>query len=65
LRFQEGESARILFLSVSKFCRLTATRSSEWDFLNKAERNDKIAVRDAMYAYFEKYLDPETPPPPT
>jgi hypothetical protein len=33
--------------------------------LNKAERNDKIAVRDALYAYFEKYLDPETPPPPT
>jgi hypothetical protein len=28
--------------------------------LNKAERNDKIAVRDALYAYFEKYLDPET-----
>jgi hypothetical protein len=29
--------------------------------LNKADRNDKIAVRDALYAYFEKYLDPETP----
>jgi hypothetical protein len=33
--------------------------------LNRAERNSKIAVRDALYAYFEKYLDPETPPPPT
>jgi hypothetical protein len=33
--------------------------------LNKAERNDKTAVRDALYAYFEKYLDPETHPPPT
>jgi hypothetical protein len=32
--------------------------------LNKAERNDKTAVRDALYAYFEKYLDPETHPPP-
>jgi hypothetical protein len=33
--------------------------------LNKAERDDKTAVRDALYAYFEKYLDPETPPSPT
>ena len=32
--------------------------------LNKAARNDKAAVRDALYAYFEKYLDPETPPAP-
>jgi len=32
--------------------------------LNKADRNNKIAVRDALYAYFEKHLDPETPPPP-
>ena len=32
-------------------------------FLNKVDRNNKIAVRDALYAYFEKYLDPETPPP--
>jgi hypothetical protein len=29
--------------------------------LNKVARNDKAAVRDALYAYFEKYLDPETP----
>ena len=29
-------------------------------FLNKADRNNKEAVRDALYAYFEKYLDPET-----
>jgi hypothetical protein len=28
--------------------------------LNKVARNDKAAVRDALYAYFEKYLDPET-----
>jgi len=33
--------------------------------LNKAGRNNKIAVRDALYGYFEKYLDPETPSPPT
>jgi hypothetical protein len=26
--------------------------------LNKAERNDKIAVRDALYAFFERHLDP-------
>jgi len=25
--------------------------------LNKADRNRKTAVRDALYAYFEKYLD--------
>ena len=31
--------------------------------LNKADRNDKIAVRDALYAYFERYLDSEAPPP--
>jgi len=30
--------------------------------LNKADRNSKTAVRDALYAYFEKYLDPETQP---
>jgi hypothetical protein len=29
--------------------------------LNKVARNDKKAVRDALYAYFERYLDPETP----
>jgi hypothetical protein len=33
-------------------------------FLNKVARNDKKAVRDALYAYFEKHLDPEIPPPP-
>ena len=32
-------------------------------FLNKVVRNDRAAVRDALYAYFEKYLDPDTPPP--
>ena len=32
-------------------------------FLKKIARNDKAAVRDALYAYFEKYLDPDTPPP--
>jgi hypothetical protein len=33
--------------------------------LNKADRNSKTAVRDALYAYFEKFLDPETPSPTT
>jgi hypothetical protein len=33
--------------------------------LNKADCNSKIAVRDALYAYFEKYFYPETPPPTT
>jgi hypothetical protein len=33
--------------------------------LNKADRNSKIAVRDALYAYFEKYLDPETTATPS
>jgi hypothetical protein len=32
--------------------------------LNKVARNDKAAVRDALYAFFERHLDPETPPPP-
>ena len=31
-------------------------------FLNRVVRNDKAAVRDALYAYFEKYLDPELLP---
>jgi hypothetical protein len=31
--------------------------------LNKAQRNDKKAVRDALYEFFEKHLDPGTPPP--
>jgi hypothetical protein len=35
------------------------------ELLNEAARNDKIAVRDALYAYFEKYLDTETPSAPT
>jgi hypothetical protein len=26
--------------------------------LNKVDRNSKTAVRDALYAYFEKFLDP-------
>jgi hypothetical protein len=33
--------------------------------LNKADRNSKTAVRNALYAYFEKFLDPETPSAPT
>jgi hypothetical protein len=32
--------------------------------LSKVARNDKTAVRDALYAFFESHLDPETPPPP-
>jgi hypothetical protein len=31
---------------------------------NRADRNDKQAVRDALYTYFEKFLDLETSPPP-
>jgi hypothetical protein len=27
-------------------------------FLSNAARNDKVAVRDAIYAFFEKHLDP-------
>ena len=30
--------------------------------LNKATRNDKGAVRDALYAFFERCLDPEPLP---
>jgi hypothetical protein len=33
--------------------------------LNKAQRNDKKAVQDALYAFLEGHLDPETPPPPS
>ena len=29
--------------------------------LNQADRNDKLAVLDAVYAFFERHLDPETP----
>jgi len=36
-------------------------RLSEWAFF---ACNDKAAVRDALYAFFESHLDPETPPPP-
>jgi hypothetical protein len=31
--------------------------------LNRAARNDKKAVREALYTFLERYLDPETPPP--
>jgi len=31
--------------------------------LNQADRNDKLAVLDAVYAFFERHLDPEPPPP--
>jgi hypothetical protein len=34
-------------------------------FLNEAERNSKTAVRDALYSFFEMYLDVETPRAPT
>ena len=33
--------------------------------LSKADRNSKVAVRDALYAYFEKYFEPETASAPT
>jgi hypothetical protein len=29
--------------------------------LNKVARNDKKAVREALYEFFEKHLDPEMP----
>jgi hypothetical protein len=29
--------------------------------LNRAARNDKKAVREALYAFLDRYLDPETP----
>jgi hypothetical protein len=32
--------------------------------LNKVARNDKAAVRDALYVFLESHLDPGTPPPP-
>jgi hypothetical protein len=31
--------------------------------LAEADRNDKIAVRDALYAFFERRLTPQTPKP--
>jgi hypothetical protein len=31
--------------------------------LNKVTRNDKAAVRDALYAFFESHLDVEIPSP--
>jgi hypothetical protein len=31
--------------------------------LSNVARNDKAAVREALYAFFEKHLDPATPPP--
>jgi hypothetical protein len=31
--------------------------------LNKVARNDRKAVREALYEFLEKHLDPETPPP--
>jgi hypothetical protein len=31
--------------------------------LDKADRNNKKAVRNALYAFFERYLDPEMPLP--
>jgi len=34
------------------------TGSQRVALLNKADRNSKIAVRDALYAFFERYLDP-------
>jgi hypothetical protein len=45
------------------FCRIEV-RPTERDkliqlaLLNKARRNDKIAVRDAIYAFLERHLDP-------
>jgi hypothetical protein len=33
-------------------------------FLNNVARNDKAAVRNALYAFLESHLDPERPPPP-
>jgi hypothetical protein len=33
--------------------------------LNKADRNSKTKLRDALYSFFEMYLDVETPRAPT
>jgi hypothetical protein len=33
--------------------------------LDKSDRNDKLAVRDALYAFFESHLETETPLPPS
>jgi hypothetical protein len=62
LRFQESKDIVFVGIEILPTERDALIRMG---LLNKAERNDKIAVRDALYAYFEKYLDPETPPPPT
>jgi hypothetical protein len=61
LRCQEGENARISFFSEV----LPSERDAliRMGLLNKVARNDKKAVREALYELFEKHLDPETPPP--
>jgi hypothetical protein len=32
--------------------------------LDRIARSDKVAVRNALYAFFGSHLNPETPPPP-
>ena len=32
--------------------------------LDNADRNSKNAIREALYRFFESYLNPEIPPPP-
>jgi len=62
-RVRERKRKDIIFLSIEI---LPAERDAliRIGLLNQADRNDKIAVRDALYAYFERHLDPETLPPP-
>jgi hypothetical protein len=63
-RTRERKRKGIMYLSLE-------IRPSERDalirigLLSKADLDDKLAVRHALYAYFEKYLDVETPSAPT
>jgi hypothetical protein len=63
LRVQESESDRIVFVGIEV---LPTERDAliRMGFLNKLARNDRSAVRDALYAFFEWYLEPETRPSP-
>jgi hypothetical protein len=61
--FKTAKAQGYRFYRYRDFADRARRANPHWS-LNKAGRNDKIAVRDALYAYLEKYFDPETPPAP-
>jgi hypothetical protein len=61
-RTRERKRRDIVFLGIEM---LPSERNAliRIGLLNQAGRDSKKAIRKALYRFFERHLDPETPPP--